>query len=338
MKTLPTNKRAVLEATVRALKAANGNRVIAAAALGVSHGTIYDRIHAAQAHGIEVPAASRSRKPAPPTAPRRRKRRPVAPAQREPGDDRPYVTAAEKRDAWRRYVAGGRADGQLRNELIEAELPALKSLAWKTAGALANQIDEGELLSEGAIALVQCAATYDPDRNAFWTYAARRALGQMLDLARNSDYVSRLCRRRAKQRAEFEDRFTNEQGRRPSDDETCAALEWDELALASSRPPGNQSTETVLCVMESGEPHTLGELLATCEDPPEANEITEGFFRDITRGLDYDQQTMLFLYFVRGASMKNIGLALGLSESRISQQITHAKAILLERIRRDRNS
>ena len=42
-----------------------------------------------------------------------------------------------------------------------------------------------------------------------------------------------------------------------------------------------------------------------------------------------EDQTILYLYYFRQATMKNIGLAIGLSESRVSQ----IHSILLERIR-----
>ena len=323
MATLTPDKRKTLEKTIVALKKADGNRTAAAKALGISHGTIHNRVNDALDAGLDVPPAPHK------GAKRKAKAKPVGPIR--------FRTPDEKRNGWREYVAGGRRDDLLRNELIEADMPALHGLANKTRAALAGQVDEGDLLSEGAMALIQCAKTFDPERCAFWTYAARRALGQMLDHAREMDPVSRVCRNRSKSRLAFEEAFATKQGRRPNDEEILAGLKWSEVELASSYPKGSISSDSLRFEFdESGTPVTIGDLLASCEDPPESNEISEDFFRDVTRGLPYDQQTMLFLYFVRGASMKNIGLALGLSESRISQQITQAKAMLLERIRRER--
>lgn len=324
LSTLTQQQRDTLDETMDALKASRGNRTKAAAELGISAMTMHKRIRRAIEAGVAVPAPSKRGAP--------RKKSP-----KRTGEIR-YQSKEEKAAAWAAYVAAGRVDDDLRNELIEAEMPKLKGLAYKMRRSFADQIEEGELLSEGAMALIDAAKRYEPQRCSFWTFSARRALGAMLDYARQIDPISRVCRTRSKTRIAFEQEFATKNGRPPTDDETTVALNWSEIQLASSYATSIVSIETTVCDEGFGQPITLRDVLATCEDGPDSNEVTEDFFRDVTRGLGWDQQTMLFLYCVRGASMKNIGLALGLSESRVSQQITQAKSVLMERIRRERQS
>ncbi len=58
----------------------------------------------------------------------------------------------------------------------------------------------------------------------------------------------------------------------------------------------------------------------------------------MTQGLSFEERSLLWLYFFRGASMKKIGGVLDLSESRVSQMMTAIKERLLERLSRERQS
>ncbi|MEM9660188.1 MAG: sigma-70 family RNA polymerase sigma factor [Planctomycetota bacterium] len=246
------------------------------------------------------------------------------------------IDQRSRREMWRSYVAGGRRDVSLRNYLIRAELGKLSTLATRMHEQIAGIIDVDDLLQAGSLGLIDAARRYDPDQSeaSFFTFAARRANGAMLDLARRRDPVSRTTRHYGRERDDFAHRFIAEKGRSPTADELRDGLGWNEHQMVVRQAPGTQSLDDP--IGEEGKLlKGLHEILAACHDGPDAHLVTESFFRDACRGLSFDQQVIVWLYFVRGATMKEIGVALGLSESRVSQLFKDARATLVRNLGRD---
>jgi RNA polymerase sigma factor FliA len=317
-----------IDDTVRVVRECGGNRSAAAKKLGCTALTVANRLANALLAGIEVAPAVRGRRTNPNVAKPRIVPKPA-----------PTFHAADeksRRVMWEHYVAGGRTNDAMRNYLIQAELPRLEQLAHKTSQQLAHQASPDELASEGAMGLIDAAKRYDPlsTRATFWTFASRRAVGAMLDFARGTDPIGRLFRTRSKERIAFVAKFSQQHGRAPSAEDVMAGLHWSRELYAASFPPETASLATPLYENNEGKMMALGDLLAACEHGPDGHAVTESFLRDACRGLQFDQQVMLWLYLVRGTTMKNIGVAFGMSESRISQMMTEAREHLLANMQR----
>jgi RNA polymerase sigma factor for flagellar operon FliA len=64
------------------------------------------------------------------------------------------------------------------------------------------------------------------------------------------------------------------------------------------------------------------------QDPKPKRIDREEAFRHFVRGLTLEEQTILFLHYVKEATMKEIGQMLNLSESRVSQMHTRILGFL----------
>jgi RNA polymerase sigma factor for flagellar operon FliA len=244
----------------------------------------------------------------------------------------PTTSEAARRQMWRRYVAGGRSDDALRNQLIELELPRLEQIASHQFHRLGYRVPADELLQVGAVGLMLAARNYDPTaRSTFFSFASRRAVGAMLDHVRELDHAPRLVRQQEARRKRFETVFADRHDREPTDAEIRRGLGWSSQQLAESRSRGMSSLDAPAYENDAGDADSFRDLLTACDDGPHAGQMTEAFFQELTRGFSMDDQALVWLYFVRQATMSRIAIAYGVSESRISQQLAAIKQRLLLR-------
>lgn len=109
-----------------------------------------------------------------------------------------------------------------RNEIFLKYIPLLKFIAGRIAMRLPPHIDINDIISAGALGLIDAVEKFDETKGIkFKTYAEFRVRGAMLDSLRNMDWVSRSVRKSAtvleKAFAELEKRFN-----RPATDEEIA--------------------------------------------------------------------------------------------------------------------
>ncbi len=109
-----------------------------------------------------------------------------------------------------------------RNEIFLKYIPLLKFIAGRIAMRLPPHIDINDIISAGALGLIDAVEKFDETKGIkFKTYAEFRVRGAMLDSLRNMDWVSRSVRKSAtvleKTFAELEKRFN-----RPATDEEIA--------------------------------------------------------------------------------------------------------------------
>ena len=109
-----------------------------------------------------------------------------------------------------------------RNEIFLKYIPLLKFIAGRIAMRLPPHIDINDIISAGALGLIDAVDKFDETKGIkFKTYAEFRVRGAMLDSLRNMDWVSRSVRKSAtvleKAFAELEKKFN-----RPATDEEIA--------------------------------------------------------------------------------------------------------------------
>ncbi len=238
---------------------------------------------------------------------------------------------AQELGLWREYLAGGRRDTQLRNRLIGRHVEAVRRLAVHVAHQTGGAVAADDLTQVGWLGLVDAAQTFDPARGfAFPTLALRRARGAMLDELRRLDHVPRLDRQRSRAAEAVRVLLRQRLGREPSDDDLAAAG-VPSAAIVSARLARRRVEALDEPKFASG--HTLREELAVLLGT-DARDVDD-FFRAALRSQSLAQQTMIYLYFVPGCTMKEIGQVLRLSESRISQALAAAIEDLRRQFRRE---
>src|SRR5947209_14502065 len=83
--------------------------------------------------------------------------------------------------------------------LSDQHVGLVHHVARQLARRLHDKVDVNELVSAGALGLMQAAASFEPKRGlTFSTYAVPRIRGAILDELRRHDHMSRGARRKAR--------------------------------------------------------------------------------------------------------------------------------------------
>ena len=232
-------------------------------------------------------------------------------------------------------------DGKLRDQLIMDYAPLIRFVAQRIAARLPSNIDIDDLISAGAIGLMDAIEKYDPSRdNKFKTYAEFRIRGAILDELRSQDWVPRSVRDKAKKiektYIELEQRF----GRAVTDGEISNALginlsEYHEmiakvkavtmLSIDELSGPSQQDRKSLLeCLENVGSKNPFTQL--------KSKGVRELLVKNIEE-LPEKQKLVLSLYYYEELNLKEIGRILEVTESRVSQLHTQAVERLRSRLK-----
>jgi RNA polymerase sigma factor for flagellar operon FliA len=231
--------------------------------------------------------------------------------------------------AWDAFHASQEATA--RDWLVVHYASLVKFVAGRLAAGLPKSVDTGDLVSAGVFGLMNAIDKFDPANGAkFETYAIPRIRGAILDGLRALDWVPRSVRSRSRSVQDAIAQLEHQLGRTPTDEEIASELKitveelekWlSDIAAGSVGPLDHVAMD-----------NTAAEANAQIQ-PGRAME--EGELRDAMRAeiskLPEREQAILILYYEDGLTLSEIGDALGVTESRISQ--IHTKAVLQLRSR-----
>ena len=111
-------------------------------------------------------------------------------------------------------------------ESVLEHLPLVKWIAYRLAVRLPCNLEVQDLISAGALGLLQAMRDFDPSRkNRFQTYASIRIRGAMLDAIREQDWTPRSFRDRYKKYVHSIQQLGRRLGRPPDDEEIREDLE-----------------------------------------------------------------------------------------------------------------
>lgn len=217
-------------------------------------------------------------------------------------------------------------DQKAREQLIKQYLPMVKIIVGRLAICLPSHVDRDDLVSAGVIGMLDAIDKYDYARGIkFETYATARIRGAILDFLRAQDWVPVSVRQKAKRveavLADLEQKF----GRPPNDEEMAAALEM-EVAdyyqlLKEVKGYSLLSLDEMagsILVIDDHEGTSPGNFAENAE--------MKTLLAGAINRLPEKERLVVALYYYEGLTLKEIGLAMELSEGRISQ--LHTKAIL----------
>lgn len=236
-------------------------------------------------------------------------------------------------------------DGSEREQLIVAHIPLVRYLVGRMTSHLPLHIDPQDLLSAAMIGLINAADRFDPNRGVlFKTFAEQHVRGTILDELRSYDVLSRSMRDKYK-RLERELRLLEHHlGRNPTSEEVAAALkisldEYFELlddVHAFTFISLDDSWED-----DDGHPLCLADVLCESEAKSPQQQVimmqlAEALGQAI-ESLPEKERLAVTLYYSEDLNLKEIGEALGLTESRISQIISQAMVRLRGRLKLHKN-
>ncbi|MCL2117912.1 MAG: FliA/WhiG family RNA polymerase sigma factor [Planctomycetaceae bacterium] len=231
---------------------------------------------------------------------------------------------------------------ELRNRLIEQYMPLVRNRGERIWSRLPEGIELDDLISAGTFGLMDAINAFDLERGVrFETFCIPRIQGAMLDELRSMDWVPRLVRSKASKINEAYKVLECKLARKPSDDEMAEHLQVPlaefEKMLTETHGVNLTSLDRKWFETDSYRDIREIDILADKrgEDPTERLRKVE-MVRAFTRGLTKNERLIIILYYFEEMTMKEIGLTLDLSESRVSQMhstiVERMRKLLLHRV------
>ena len=214
---------------------------------------------------------------------------------------------------------------------IASSLPFVESLARRMASTMPHSIDLSDLVQDGVIGLIDAARRFDEGRGIkFETFAERRVRGAMIDALRR-DAWPRGVRRVRRELEAAREQLRRELGAEPTLADLAKRVGSDVPRLERTILRINTIESTSpMANLETIDASTLPAVLVPSEPLSPHRLFEQGEMRDRVRDvlgtLPAREQKIIRLYYFEEATMKQIGRAIGVNESRVSQ--LHARAIL----------
>ena len=219
-----------------------------------------------------------------------------------------------------------------REEMLLEHMSAVRYIARRIRERLPQHVELDDLISAGVLGLMDAFNKFDTRKNVqFKSYAQFRIRGAILDSLRDLDWSPRELRRKGRAIEQAISTLTGQMGHAPSEPEIAAemnisleafqqllgdlkGLEIGTLHAERNEDAGDEEINYI-AAPEADDPflqcmksEMRGRLTAAIEDLPERERL------------------VLSLYYFEELTMKEIGLAIGVVESRVSQ--IHSAAVL----------
>jgi RNA polymerase sigma factor for flagellar operon FliA len=222
-------------------------------------------------------------------------------------------------------------------KLMIENLPIVRFIARRIHERLPQHVPIEDLYSAGVVGLLDAFSKFDPAKQVqFRSYAQFRIRGAILDNLRTLDWSPRELRRKGRAIEQAIQTLTAQYGRAPHDLEIAAQLHIDlaayqqllgelkglEIGTLHSERSEDSGEEELVYLPNRPEDDPLFRFLHT--------ELRERLTEAIS-DLPERERLVMTLYYYEETTMKEIGLILGVVESRISQ--IHASAVLHLRAR-----
>jgi RNA polymerase sigma factor for flagellar operon FliA len=230
----------------------------------------------------------------------------------------------EMLELWKTFKLD-QSDQSLRNRFIEIFYPLVKYNAERIWARLPDGVELDDLISSGTFGLMDAIDAYDLSRGVkFETYCVPRIRGAMLDELRTMDWVPRLVRSKASKLNEAIKTLQARLGRTPADAEVAAHMELSaaefEKLLVDANAISLVSLNKKWCETDSSKDVREIDILQDKKGEDPTRRIQKGdLMRLVTKGLNRNERLIIILYYYEELTMKEIGLTLDLSESRVSQ-------------------
>ncbi|MEM8874368.1 MAG: sigma-70 family RNA polymerase sigma factor [Planctomycetota bacterium] len=232
----------------------------------------------------------------------------------------PHVVAA-----WERYRS--HRDTAALEILVAHYEPLVRKCARRLAKRLPDTVDIGDLIGAGHLGLLIAIERYRSDRStSFATFSGSHIHGAMIDETRRQDHLPRSRRNRLKRFEDVVERFKQTHHRPPTQKEAAQMFD------------GPPPVAPRMVHFDAGtEDQPTGPLEPT--DDREPSPLRAAYrnliIESLNTGLSKRERLILLLHTHEGMSMAEIGLAIGISESRVSQLRKSVMARLQDRFGKD---
>jgi RNA polymerase sigma factor FliA len=233
-------------------------------------------------------------------------------------------------------------DHILRNEIIAEYLPYVNRIVNRIATHLPPTVDVDDLVNVGIIGLIQAIERYDPSRdNKFMTYAVFRIKGAVLSELRSRDFLGRTTRKKIRSLEKAYVKLEQQLGREVQDEEVAEEMEMDLDQFYQVKRMSNISFisfEEMGCSTKEEKENVFNYL--TCNEGEDALSLTtikeiKATLAEHIESLPEKERLVVSMYYNDEMTMKEIGLALDITESRVSQIHSQAVIRLRHKLRKD---
>lgn len=196
--------------------------------------------------------------------------------------------------------------------------------ALKMQSKLSSSVDIDDLIQAGAIALLDSIDQFDPKKGVkLNVYLAQRLRWAFMDELREHDWVPRRVRRQSREVSAAIARVEQSKGGAAAEADVAAEMG---ISVQEYQQILNETNTSLLCSLDE-----LQDLLADGLELSEMEQdhldpINDALLGDLTkqisreiRALPEREQMLLNLYYQQELNMKEVGILLGITETRVSQ-------------------
>ncbi len=228
---------------------------------------------------------------------------------------------------WKNFAATHSLEA--RNELVVHYLYLVKYIVYRMVPTYRRHVDVDDLMSCGLLGLMDAIDKFDIHKEVkFETYATLRIKGEIIDQIRKQDWAPISLRQKIKRVEDGFDAMEAKLGRTPSEQEVAdfLAMKVEDLqkTLEDSHSFNVMSIDELLIDRVKGD-----EMFSSNDNAPENHFESEELARVLSGSIDHltdREKLVISLYYYEEMTLKEIGLSLGVSESRVSQ--IHSKALI----------
>lgn len=234
-------------------------------------------------------------------------------------------------DLWKNYDPDNL---EQRNEIVEHYHDLVERVATKLSRKLPKTVSLNDLMGYGYFGLIDAVEKFEPERGfKFETYAARRVHGSILDGLRSNDWVPRSVRSKARQIEKATVQLESDLGRHPTNQEIAEHLDVDEDFVRSAKADVEagmlSTTESFETDKEDrGDAGGYSLMLASPGDASqfiELDSIVDSLLYALDT-MDEREKVVIHLVYWENLSLADVGVVLGVTESRVCQILTKANS------------
>lgn len=240
------------------------------------------------------------------------------------------LTDGELESLWGEFLKD-KSNKKVRDELIVQYIYLTRYVVGRVKVSLPPTFTIEDISSYGVEGLIDAVEKYSPDKGArFETYALMRIRGNIIDKIRSQDFLPRSARKKIKDVKEVQEDLRQKLGRQPTSSEIGEVL-----GLEKEKVDQILSEDTTITSLydKKGTSEDSIEIIDTIQDTKNLTPHENMEEKDAKSELEHAlkrlperERMIMVLYYHENMTLKEIGEAIEVSESRVCQ--LHAQAIM----------
>lgn len=240
------------------------------------------------------------------------------------------MSEAELTELWHRYFED-KSNKKVRDTLIVQYIYLIRYVVGRVKVTLPVTISIEDIAGYGVEGLIDAIEKYSIQKNTrFETYALIRIRGSILDRIRSEDFLPRSVRKKIKDIKLAQETLKQELGRPATTAEIAEYMDMEPekvskilsedatiTSIYDKKGSGEDSVEIIDTIQDTGRLNP--------QEQMEEKNVKEELGRALKK-LPERERTIMVLYYQENMTLKEIGAAINMSESRVCQ--LHAQSIM----------